>query len=85
VSESEIATCEQQLSCALPEEFHRFLMEVGHRAGPYYGVWGLQPSVQWLQPLAAELATDEGIEIKPSQPFPLTGEDLRDIEPRVRE
>jgi len=85
VSESEIATCEQQLGCALPEDFRRFLMEVGHGAGPYYGVWVLQPSVQWLQHLAAELATEEGIEIKPSQPFPLIGEDLRDIERKVRQ
>jgi hypothetical protein len=85
VSDSEITTCEQQLGCALPEEFRRFLMEVGHCAGPYYGVWGLQPSVQWLQHLAAELATEEKIEIKPSQPFPLIGEDLRDIERKVRE
>jgi hypothetical protein len=54
-------------------------------AGPYYGVWGLQPSVQWLRHLAGELATEEGIEVKPSRPFPLTREDLRDVERKVRE
>jgi hypothetical protein len=84
VSESDVATCEQELGCALPEDFRRFLMEVGAGAGPYYGVWGLQPSVAWLQHLAAELVTEEGIEIKPSQPFPLTGEHLRDIEGKIR-
>jgi hypothetical protein len=85
VSESNIAICEQQLGCTLPEDFRRFLMEVGHGAGPYYGVWDLKPAVEWLQHLGAELATEEGIEIMPSQPFPLTGDDLRDIERKVRE
>ena len=85
VCERDIATCEQQLSCTLPEDFRRFLMEVGHGAGPYYGVWDLQPSVEWLQHLAAELATEEGIEVRPTLPFPLTGQDLREIERKVRE
>jgi hypothetical protein len=85
VSEDDIVACERQLGCVLPEEYRTFLLEVGHGAGRYYGVWSPQRSVGVVQDLARELAAEEGIEVKPTEPFPLTNQDLREVERKVWE
>lgn len=78
-----VESFERSLGVRLPAEYREYLLRVGHGAGPYYGLWSPEESVAELQVLAQDYEADEGLRVRPSDPFPLTSVELGEIEKRL--
>jgi hypothetical protein len=83
-SEAEIAWLERELASTLPDEYRRFLLSVGYGAGPYYGLWSPRQAVAEISGICGEFAAEQGIRVRPCDPFPLTDQDLRLVEEKIR-
>lgn len=84
ISDAEIEWLERELASTLPAEYREFLREVGYGAGPYYGLWSPKQALDEISDICRELAAEQGIQARPCDPFPLTDQDLRLIEEKIR-
>nr|WP_148087829.1 SMI1/KNR4 family protein [Gemmata obscuriglobus] len=71
---------EATLGVPLPTEYRRLMLELGHGAGPYYGLWSPGESLDEFLGRAQEYEAEEGRPVRPAGPFPLAAADLRDAE-----
>jgi hypothetical protein len=78
----EVARLGTSLGTPLPPEYRQFLLEVGHGAGPYYGVRNPSGALAEIRGLAVDYEAEEGKAISPAAAFPLTADDMRGIEER---
>lgn len=80
----DIEKLEGKFGISLPTEYRQFLLEVGHGAGPYYGLWSPQQIASEIGSLCEEMAAELNTVASPSLPFPLTEQDTLRLLDRVR-
>lgn len=83
VPEAEVEAVERELGVGLPPEYRRFLFDVGHGAGPYYGLYPPRQAAAEIDGLCAELEGEVGTRVRPLDRFPLTADDVTRIDQRV--
>src|SRR5262249_2430677 len=71
------------LGVTLPAEYREFLLDVGAGAGPYYGLWQPKQVFSELRSFAVEWEIEMRKPIRPAGEFPLTANDLREIEAKT--
>jgi hypothetical protein len=79
----DIRDFEKNLGVELPTEYRDYLRRIGYGAGPYYGIWCPHEVLAELQGLARDFEADEGVCVRPSDPFPLTPAELGGIVGRL--
>lgn len=80
----EIQWMERELGTSLPEEYRNFLIEIGYGAGPYYGLWSPRQVLTEICDLCQEYGAETGVQVKPYASFPLTQQDLRIVNEKIR-
>ena len=73
---AEIEQFEDNLGVTLPLEFQNFLLEVGHGAGPYYGIWSPAKCLSEITRRLSDYSTEAQQEVYTNWPFPLKAADL---------
>lgn len=83
VDEAVVNRLEAEIGVSLPAEYRTFVLDVGCGAGPYYGVWGPVEALAELRDVSQDYEAELGTVIRPSAPFPLVAEDLREVKRRL--
>ncbi len=69
--ESEVAKFEDGIGAFLPKDYRSFLIWMGHGAGPYYGIFGLEESLAETESYREELLEEYGLDYKANADFPI--------------
>jgi hypothetical protein len=79
VSVEEIENFETKFNLSIPQNFRKFLIEIGCGAGPCYGIFSLKEVIDELY-IIKDIKAEANIDIKLDKPFPFNNSTVEDLQ-----